>query len=413
MVDEHLKTLVERYEVRDLLSGHVLLVDDDVPNLEVLAAVLGSDYITHVADSSRAALEVVAQSPLDVIVADQRMPGMTGVELLEAVSREHPDIAGIVLTAYTDSEAIIAAINRAGAFRFLTKPWTPEEIRMAVADASAYVYQRRAIERLVALVARRNEELARALEDLRQAQDRLLHLERLGTMGRLTAGVTHDLRNFLMGLALLEEEFASRTEVPDDLRETVTVGLAGLRNLLATLETLNQFARGGPMSMNLKPVSPARLVQDALVVMRGDMEFRKREVVAHVAEDLPEVEADHARLVQVLVNLLHNAVQATKPGQRILVEATRDPEGGVVLAVEDEGPGIPPEIRDHLFDPFVSSKGEGGMGMGLYMAKLIVEGCGGRIWCGPTTASGTRFETVFSPCRSKRVGRKNEFDTEL
>lgn len=396
MVDERLQSLVERYEVRDLLSGHVLLVDDEVLNLEVLAAVLDQDYAVHQADSGPAALEVVASTPLDVIVADQRMPGMTGIELLETVSRDHPDVAGIVLTGYTDTDAIIAAINRAGAFRFLTKPWNQDEIRMAVADATAYVYQRRAIERLVALVARRNDELAKALDDLRLAQDRMLHLERLGTMGRLTAGVTHDLRNFLMGLALIEEEFALQTQVTDDLRETVAVGLAGLRNLLATLETMNQFARGGPMTMNLQPLSPARLVHDALVVMRGDMEFRTREVVRRVADGLPDIEVDRPCLIQVLVNLLRNAVQATRPGQRIAVEASRHPDGRVVLAIEDEGPGIPPEVRPHLFDPFVSTKGEGGMGMGLYMAKLIVEGHGGEIRCVDSGSTGIRLEILFS-----------------
>ncbi len=395
MVDERLQSLVERYEVRDLLSGHVLLVDDDVPNLEVLAAILEPDYAVHQVDSGPAALEVVASTPLDVIVADQRMPGMTGVELLETVSRDHPDVAGIILTGYTDSDAIIAAINRAGAFRFLTKPWSPDEIRMAVADAVAYVYQRRAIERLVALITRRNDELARALEDLALAQERMLHLERLGTMGRLTAGVTHDLRNFLMGLVLIEEEIASRTEVTEDLREIVTVGLAGLRNLLATLETMNQFARGGPMTMNLQPLSPAHLVRDALVVMRGDMDFRKREVVQRVADGLPNIAGDRPRLIQVLVNLVRNAVQATKPGQRIVIEASQDPDGRVVLAVEDEGPGVPPGIRDHLFDPFVSTKGEGGMGMGLYMAKLIVEGHGGMIRSVDSRSAGTRFEILF------------------
>lgn len=405
MVDERLQSLVEQYEVRDLLSGHILLVDDDLPNLEVLQAVLESDYVVHQADSGRAALEIVSSlrpepghpptAFLDVIVADQRMPGMTGVELLEAVSREYPDIAGIVLTGYTDSDAIIAAINRAGAFRFLTKPWNPDEIRMAVADAQAYVYQRRAIERLVGLVTQRNEELAKALEALQLAQERMLHMERLSTMGRLTAGLIHDLRNFLMGLALIEEELAMRRQVTEDLRETVSVGLAGMRNLLATLETLNHFARGGPLTINPQPLSPRGLLHDALVVMRGDMEFRRREVQVQIADDLPDVSGDPPRLIQVLVNLLRNAVQATKPGQRIVVEASRDTDGRVVIAVEDEGPGVPPEIRDNLFDPFVSSKGESGMGMGLYMVKLIVEGHGGSVRYETSYSGRTRFVLTF------------------
>jgi len=388
MVDERLKSLVERYEVRDLLTGGVLLVDDDAPNLEVLSGVLENDYTVHQAESGAEALEILARVPVDVIVADQRMPGMTGVELLERVSATHPDVAGIVLTGYTDTPAIIAAINRAKAFLFLTKPWEEDEIKMAVAQASNHVYQRRAIVRLVDLVSRRNEELAMALAELRAAQDRMLHLERLGTIGRLTAGITHDLRNFLMGLALLEEEFQTRAEVAPDLRDTVTIGLHGARNLLATLETMNQFARGGKMVVEHRPVSVERVIHDAVTVMRGDIQFRRRDVKVRVAEGIPDILGDHTRLVQALVNLIRNAVQATKEGQRISIEASVDPDGRVVLSVEDEGPGIPPEVRSRLGEAFVSTKGDEGMGMGLFMARLIAEGHHGCIEVPTDTAAG-------------------------
>ena len=388
MVDERLKSLVERYEVRDLLTGGVLLVDDDAPNLEVLSGVLENDYTVHQAESGAEALEILARVPVDVIVADQRMPGMTGVELLERVSATHPDVAGIVLTGYTDTPAIIAAINRAKAFLFLTKPWEEDGIKMAVAQASNHVYQRRAIVRLVDLVSRRNEELATALAELRAAQDRMLHLERLGTIGRLTAGITHDLRNFLMGLALLEEEFQTRAEVAPDLRDTVTIGLHGARNLLATLETMNQFARGGKMVVEHRPVSVERVIHDAVIVMRGDIQFRRRDVKVRVAEGIPDILGDHTRLVQALVNLIRNAVQATKEGQRISIEASVDPDGRVVLSVEDEGPGIPPEVRSRLGEAFVSTKGDEGMGMGLFMARLIAEGHHGCIEVPTDTAAG-------------------------
>jgi len=391
MVDERLKSLVERYEVRDLLTGGVLLVDDDAPNLEVLAGVLENDYTVHQAESGAEALEILARVPVDVIVADQRMPGMTGVELLERVSATHPDVAGIVLTGYTDTPAIIAAINRAKAFLFLTKPWEEDGIKMAVAQASNHVYQRRAIVRLVDLVSRRNEELAMALAELHAAQDRMLHLERLGTIGRLTAGITHDLRNFLMGLALLEEEFQTRAEVAPDLRDTVTIGLHGARNLLATLETMNQFARGGKMVVEHRPVSVERVIHDAVTVMRGDIQFRRRDVKVRVAEGIPDILGDRTRLVQALVNLIRNAVQATKEGQRISIEASVDPDGRVVLSVEDEGPGIPPEVRSRLGEAFVSTKGDEGMGMGLFMARLIAEGHGGTLTCSDSLHHGSRI----------------------
>jgi len=404
MVDENLKKLVELYEVGELLHRSLLLVDDDVPNLDVLSAVLDSDYKVFQVDSGAEALKVVETTPIDVIISDQRMPEMTGVELLERVGKSHPDVAGIVLTAYTDSAAIIEAVNRAGAFRFLTKPWEADDIRVTVAQACAHVYQRRAIARLVDIVSVRNEELALALQDLEEAQDRMLHMERLGTMGRLTSGVTHDVRNFLMGLALLEEE-CHEQGVGGEMKEIVTVSLAGLRNLMGTLEAMRQFARGGTVEVSLKPVAPADVIKDSLTVAKMDLEFRKRNVDVRVQDGLPQVNGDRQRLVQVMVNLIRNAVQATQPGQLMTIAAITDLDGHVLLSVEDEGKGIPADLVDDLFEPFSSSKGDEGMGLGLYMARLTVESHGGSIEYQDRPGGGARFQVLMSPAeRSGGMG---------
>lgn len=409
MIDETLKHLVEKYAIGDLLSRRVLIVDDDEPNLGVLGAILESEYKVETAASGDDALGIVdalrssstGEPFLDVIIADQRMPGMTGVELLETVSRQHPDTAGIVLTGYTDSDAIIAAINRAGAFRFLTKPASPEEIRMAVADAEAYVYQRRAIEKLVSLLAQRNEELAKALEDLRLAQDRMLHMERLSTMGRLTAGITHDVRNFLQGVTALEEELAVHPDIPEDLRETAKVCLAGMTNLVNTLEAMTQFARGDSLSADLRPTNLMDVIKDALLVMRGDVEFRKRKVSVQVQEGLPLIMADHQRLVQALVNLLRNAVQATQAQGSIWITAYVDESGFPHLAVEDQGKGVPEDVRARLFEPFVTTKSREGIGLGLYMVKTIADALRATVRC-ESGANGTRFSLTFEGAKNGR-----------
>ncbi|NOZ02479.1 MAG: hybrid sensor histidine kinase/response regulator [Deltaproteobacteria bacterium] len=379
----------------ELLYRSLLLVDDDAPNLDVLSAVLDSDYQVFTAESGVEAIKVLDSHPIDVIITDQRMPEMTGVEFLERAGESHPDVAGIVLTAYTDTPAIIEAINRAGAFRFLTKPWDADTIKVTVAQASSHVYQRRAIARLVDLVSLRNEELALALQELNDAQERMLHLERVGTIGRLTAGVTHDIRNFLMGLALLEEECATG-DVSEDLQDTVRVSLAGLRNLLVSLDAMKEYSKDGKVELNLRDVSPKDIVKDALTVARMDIEFRKRSVEVNIEDDLPAVMADHQRLVQVMVNLIRNAVQATEQGQSIVIEAKAGDDGGVRLVVEDEGKGIPIDIRDELFDAFSTTKGEEGMGMGLYMARMTVESHGGTINYRDRPEGGTRFEITFN-----------------
>ena len=379
-----------------LNDKRLLVVDDEPENLDVLDALLQDEYRVHRAATGSEAVSLLKAHPVDVVVADQRMPGMSGVELLERVGNERPDVAGIILTAYTDSPAIMSAINQAHVFRFLTKPFEAEVVLGSVREACDHVYHNRAIAGLVGLLSRRNEELNRALSDLQAAQQQVMHLERLGTMGRLAAGVTHDLRNFLMGLSYLEAEVESGG-VSDEIRESVQIGLSGLRNLLATLESMNQFARSGRLGVALGPVQPVTVVRDAVTVMRMDMEFRRRKLDLRLEEGLPEVLGDPRKLTQALVNLLRNAVQATVHGDTLVVEARRRPGVGVVMAVQDSGPGVPEEIRTNLFQPFMSSKGEGGMGMGLYMARLVAESHGGRVECVDRPGEGARFELVLPP----------------
>jgi signal transduction histidine kinase len=396
MSRDSLRQKVERYAVGDLLTRRVLIVDDESENLEVLEALLSDHYGVVRAESADQALRILAATPVDVVISDQRMPGLSGVQLLERVEASWPDVAGIVLTAYTDSPAMLSAINDAHVFRFLTKPFDPDAVLGAVAEASERVYDGRAISALVDQLSARHDDLSKALSDLQAAQAQLLHLERLGTMGRLATGVVHDLRNFLMGLSYLEVEVETQP-VSESIRESVEIGLSGLRNLLGTLESLNQFARGGRLGIERSAVAPGKLVRDAVTVMRGDLDFRRRGVTVHVDEGLPEVQGDPGKLTQVLVNLLRNAVQATASGQAVRIEATRGDAGGVVLAVEDEGPGVPEGLKERIFEPFVSTKGDQGMGMGLYMVRLVVESHGGRVACRAGARGGTRFEIALAP----------------
>jgi signal transduction histidine kinase len=395
--DREIATLVERLGVTAQRTGGVLLVDDEQLNRKVLRSFLEETWQVHEAGSGAEALAVADQVPLDVVVADQRMPGMTGVDLLEELRRRRPDVAGIVLTGYADMQALESAVNRANVFRYLRKPWEPPDILQAIEQASAHVAQRRTIEKLVALLARRSDELQASLEKLRAQQQLLLDLERLGTIGQLSSGVTHDLRNVMVSLRLAEWEIA-KTTISPALRETVTVGLSGIDNLLRTLEAMHQYARTGSMeSMELRlgAVDPSAVVKDAIAILRMDALFRSRRVECDVASELPPLHGDRQKLTQVLVNLVRNALHATKNHATVRIAAHGAAEGGVEFSVEDEGSGISPELRERLFQPFVSSKGEQGLGMGLYMARLIVESHHGRIRVADRPQGGARFEVVL------------------
>ncbi len=395
MLDEGLRSLIALHGVGETRSGGILIVDDERPNLTVLRNFLEAGYSVQEAQSGADALEIAKASDLDIVITDQRMPEMTGVELLEQIRDLKPDVAGIVLTGFTDPPALISAINRARVFRFLKKPWQPDDILEAVRQASEHVYQTRAIRRLVGLLAKRTDELDASLVQIRRTQTQMLHLERLGTMGKLAAGVVHDLRNLMVSLGYVESVLEQRKVAPD-VMESVQVGMQGVGNLIHTLEAMHQFARGGTLQVQKSILRPALVVNDALAIARMDMGFRAHKVAVNIEDGLPEVLGDRQKLTQVLVNLVRNAVQASAQWRQIGVEATRK-NGHVVFAVEDEGPGVPPELKQNLFKPFVSSKGEGGMGMGLYMAKLIIDSHQGEIAVLDRPTGGARFEVRLRP----------------
>jgi signal transduction histidine kinase len=390
--DREITELVERFGVEPQSTRGVLLVDDEELNLRVLRGFLEDDWRIHEASSGAEALYIAEKVPLDVVVADQRMPGMSGVEMLTELRRRRFDVAGIILTAYADMPSMESAINRANVFRFMRKPFEPPDVVQAVQQASADVVHRRTIAKLVELLARRGDELRRSLDELQAQQQMLLHLERLGTIGKLAAGVTHDLRSLMVAFRAAEWEMQKAT-IPQGLREIVTLGLAGAENMVHTLGTLQEFSRTGKVELVLEPVDPAVVVHDALAIAKMDGVFKLHVVTSDVAPGLPAVRGDRQKLTQVLVNLVRNALHATSPGQKVRVAAERRGDG-VVLSVEDEGPGVAPEIRDRLFQPFSSTKGDQGYGLGLYMARLIVMSHRGKIEL-VDRPRGARFEVVL------------------
>jgi signal transduction histidine kinase len=389
-----ISTLVERFGIGSQRTRGVLLVDDEELNLAVLRGFLEEAWQVHEAGSGAEALAIAERAPLDVVVTDHRMPGMTGVELLEELQARRPDVAGIVLTAYGDMQTLESAINRARVFRFLRKPWEPPDLLGAVEQASAHVAQQRTIKALVTLLARRSDELHSSLEQLRSQQQILLDLERMSTIGRLSSGITHDLRNVMVGLRSAEWEMAQGAVSPA-LREVFTLSLSSVDGLLRTLQLLHEYVRTGSIALQLTSIEPGAMIRDALALSRMDVLFNRRRVRSEVPPALPRLLADRQKLTQVLLNLVRNALHATPDGAAVRVVARGLPGDEVEFAVEDEGTGIAPEIRERLFQPFASTKGGEGLGMGLYMARLIVELHRGRISAEDLAQGGTRFEVVL------------------
>jgi two-component system, NtrC family, sensor kinase len=237
------------------------------------------------------------------------------------------------------------------------------------------------------------DEVERATVSLKEAQDRLIRSERLASVGRLAAGLAHEVGNpiaALLGLEdLLLEGGLDAAEQHDFLqrmrKETERINRI-LRDLL-------QFARPGAVQPEVGAVhgDVASAVTDTLALIAPQKAMRQVELDISIPEELPSVALSDEQLVQLILNLVLNAVDALSGGGRVRVLAR--PNGdGVELSVEDNGPGVAPAVRDRLFEPFVTTKEVGkGTGLGLAVCRGLVEAVGGSIVLDVGFASGARF----------------------
>ncbi|MFC3606264.1 sensor histidine kinase [Stutzerimonas tarimensis] len=242
-----------------------------------------------------------------------------------------------------------------------------------------------------------NTGLVLLIEDGTETQlleDRLIHSERLASIGRLAAGVAHEIGNPVTGIACLAQNLREEREDDQDIAEISSQIVEQTKRISRIVQSLMTFAHAGAHQRQLYPVSLAEAARDAIALLSlnrqgPDVHFVNLCDPAHLAE------GDSQRLAQVLINLLSNARDASPPGGtiRVLSEAG---EQSVFLCVEDEGSGISREIQDRLFEPFFTTKDPGkGTGLGLALVYSIVEEHYGRIDIDsptdPASQRGTRF----------------------
>jgi len=252
-------------------------------------------------------------------------------------------------------------------------------------------------------------ELAAALETMRRAlregraellakESALAASERMAAVGRVAAGVAHEVGNPLGAvtgyLALLRRGDASPEEARDYLARTERE-IARVNRIMVDLL---EWAR--PPRLELSDVDPGALLRDLARHLGELPEFAAVAVRVEAAPGLPTVRADYHRTRQMVLNLALNAAQAMPGGGTVTLDA-RAAGAGVELEVRDDGPGIPPEVAAHLFEPFVSSRrGAGGTGLGLAICRRTAEAMGAAIRVAPAAGRGTAFTVAF-PARGE------------
>jgi len=254
-----------------------------------------------------------------------------------------------------------------------------------------------AFERTTEALAAARARLAAKLAELAQARESLVRSEKLATVGRLAAGVAHEIGNPLGAIAGYAEIARGRLERGATAEAADFLGRIGAdaRRIDAIVRDLLDFAR--PAAPSLGPVALAAAVEAAVRLARPQPRFREVEVTVAVPAGLPPVLADARRLEGVLLNLLLNAADAMG-GRGPLELAAREEAGAVVVDVLDRGTGIAPEDLPRIFDPFFTTKPPGaGTGLGLSICHRLVESFGGSVVAANREGGGARLTLRLRP----------------
>lgn len=341
----------------------ILYVDDELPNIVVFESTFGEEFDVVCASSGEQALEVLERLPVGVLLTDQRMPGMTGIDLCEKVREWHPDVVRILVTAYSDQNTAVSAINRGGVHRYLTKPWDEWDVRQILADAVTRVHLERTV---------------------KQLREQISERERAATLSYIRGRVLYDLANVTTTLLMTTSNLEHHLE---EARGSLPMGLCGemdqemgeLRRALSYLVELHDKTRSVLARPSPAQHSLAGVVADAIELVRPDLSR-----TARIASTIPpglSVWVDRTDLVRILVNLFQNARRALDTGGvkagEVQIEAW--PEGERVrIVVSDNGPGLPNDLRERLFRADSVPRGQGS-GLGLPISRELARANQGEI----------------------------------
>lgn len=353
----------------------VLIIEDDLDAQANLRDILELDgYAVEVAASVAETLQDRDWGAVFAVILDRRLPDGTAEELLPELRKRAPQTTVVVVTGHADLEAAVAVI-RHGVADFITKPVNPDLLLASL----------------------------RRIARLKQAEERTLQAERLAAIGEMVASLAHESRNALqriqIGIELLQPQLADNLEGTADLK-LIEDAADGLHHLL---EDVRGYA--GPLRLEKRDSSLADTWRLAWSHLKSHRTGRECALIEHLEGLDLTCQIDFDRLEQVFRNLFENALAACEEACTIELtceETELDGQPAVSVVVSDNGPGLNADQRQHLFDAFYTTK-RSGTGLGMAIAKRIVETHEGQIEIVDSAAGGAAFRICLPRCLSRQA----------
>ncbi len=352
----------------------ILYIDDEQNNLNGFKASFRFDYFVFVAaTTSQARAFLEEHSDIRIILCDQRMPDQTGVRFFEEIREKHPNPIRMLITGYTDIEAVIDGINRGHIFRYIKKPWTDTDIKSAIEEGNKFYLTN-------SLLSVKNDELRSAYDEL----------------GKFAYSVSHDMRGPLLGV-IAAIEIINKSENINEVKEIAGMMDVAVKQLDAFIINLHEYYSLKRGSLVYEPIDFKTIVGDlaALFKVAGSMEN------IHFTVNVSQTGDFYSDLISIKIilnNLLSNAFKYQRKGSdNKYVEINIDVTNTVAtIFVKDNGIGIHEEYINNIFTMFYrATSEETGSGFGLYNVKDALNKLQGTIEVSSTINEGTIFKVTI------------------
>ncbi|MEO1055204.1 MAG: ATP-binding protein [Bacteroidota bacterium] len=412
----------------------ILYVDDETSNLDVFESSFWKEFDVHVADSAKKGREILDKTEVQLIITDQRMPEMTGVQFLESILEIHPEPVRMILTGYSDMEAIVDSINKGRIYHYVTKPWKKAELKTTI-DNALEVYQlkrqnkhlledlkvankklEQKVEEGQQVVSAQEEELKHTSSKLEVTKNIVEKSEKMASLGMLSAGIGHEInnpvnfvssginslkRNFSylldrlekdnsgecgpLGEFLKSEECEELTKETRELLEDLSMGIDRTKEIIKGLKS---YAYSDPKDFQKADVH--ELIENVITLVspkaKYDIEF-----VRYYVDSIPKLNCNPGQISQVLMNIMVNAIQSIE-GKGVVEISTSIDKDQLNIGIKDNGVGMTEEVKNRLFEPFFTTKELGeGTGLGMSISSDIVKAHLGTIEVTSEIDKGTEF----------------------
>jgi two-component system sensor histidine kinase/response regulator len=361
---------------------NVLYVDDLQTNLILFQATFERDYHIILAESAAKALEIMKEQEVQVLVTDQRMPDMTGTELLEVVSREYPEVRRFLLTAFTDFETVVEAVNKGHIHGYINKPLQAEEVRLSINNSLEMYYLRKRNNEMMIELEKANQELM-GLDGMKSEIIKVISQEIRNPLNRIM-GTLHLLKDKMEG-----QELAGVINILDS-------SVSRLEEFSCMTEQISILKSPGHI-LDMKELNLKQVIEYGVIEISEDMKEKGLELDLqnHAADVTFKGESD--LLVSCLVNILRNAINHTHRGGTITIKTTRSDQQ-VMCEVIDQGENYSEQLLEDLTNHLTATdhKLNLNLGIDLALSQMIMEAHGGNILFEKANGSRASVKMLFN-----------------